>query len=274
MKIGGYRGSGNYSERTGGIGVGGGLGIGGVVLALVAMFFGVDPSVVLNTAGQMGTSSQPQQETSTPRDETGKFMSQVLASTEDVWTQIFRASGSEYPAPKMVRFEGGTRTACGMGQAAMGPFYCPGDQTVYIDSSFLRELSTRFRAPGDFAAAYVIAHEVGHHVQRVTGVMRQLEAARGRSSQREYNQMSVRIELQADCLAGVWGAHAARAGLLEPGDVEEGIAAAAAVGDDRLQKQSQGRVVPEAFTHGSSAQRVAAFRRGMETGNPSACETR
>lgn len=273
MKIGNYRTSGNYSERSGGVGVAGGLGIGGVVIALIAMFLGVDPSTVINVAEQAG-SSTPQQETKTPSDNTGKFMSQVLASTEDVWTQVFRASGTQYSPPKMVRFEGGTRTACGMGQAAMGPFYCPRDQTLYLDASFLRELSTRFRAPGDFAAAYVIAHEVGHHVQNVTGRMKQLEGAQGRASKQEYNRMSVGVELQADCLAGVWGAHAARANLLEPGDLEEGLAAAAAVGDDRLQKQTQGRVVPEAFTHGTSAQRVAAFKRGMTSGNPAACEVR
>jgi uncharacterized protein len=273
MKIGNYRTSGNYSERTGGVGLGGGLGIGGVVIALIAMFLGVDPSTVINMAEQAGP-SQPQQETRTPSDNTGKFMAQVLASTEDVWTQVFRSAGAQYSAPKMVRFEGGTRTACGMGQAAMGPFYCPRDQTVYLDASFLRELSTRFRAPGDFAAAYVIAHEVGHHVQNVTGRMQQLESAQGRTSKQEYNRMSVQVELQADCLAGVWGAHAAKANLLEPGDIEEGIAAAAAVGDDRLQKQTQGRVVPEAFTHGSSAQRVAAFRKGMESGSPAGCGIR
>jgi uncharacterized protein len=274
MKIGNYRTSGNYSERSGGLGAAGGLGIGGVVIALIAMFFGVDPSSVINIAEQARPST-PQQETRTPSDDTGKFMSQVLASTEDVWTQVFRQKGAQYAAPKMVRFEGGTRTACGMGQAAMGPFYCPRDQTLYIDTSFLRELSTRFKAPGDFAAAYVIAHEVGHHVQNVTGSMRQLEATRGRGSQQETNRASVRVELQADCLAGIWGAHAAKANLLEPGDVEEGLAAAAAVGDDRLQKQTQGRVVPEAFTHGTSAQRVAAFRHGMQSGgDPAACEMR
>jgi predicted metalloprotease len=273
MKIGNYRTSGNYSERSGGIGAAGGLGIGGVVIALIAMFLGVDPSTVINVAEQAAP-QKPQAETRTPSDDTGKFMSQVLASTEDVWTQVFQKAGAQYSPPKMVRFEGGTRTACGMGQAAMGPFYCPRDKTLYIDTTFLRELSTRFKAPGDFAAAYVIAHEVAHHVQNVTGAMQQMESARGRGSQQEANRASVRVELQADCLAGIWGAHAARANLLEPGDVDEGLAAAAAVGDDRLQQQTQGRVVPEAFTHGTSAQRVAAFKAGMKSGDPAACGLR
>jgi predicted metalloprotease len=172
-----------------------------------------------------------------------------------------------------VLYQQGTRTGCGVGQAAMGPFYCPNDQKLYIDLSFMNELQQRFHAPGDFAQAYVIAHEVGHHVQNQLGIMQQLESLRGRASKQDYNRASVRIELQADCFAGVWGHHAANANLLDPGDLEEGLAAAAAVGDDRLQRQAQGYVVPESFTHGSSAQRTRWFRRGMETGRIANCDT-
>ena len=277
MQLGGHRGSGNVVDRRG-LGVGGGLGIGGVVIALIAMFFGVDPAV-LNEITQGGAAPQQQQvqregAKGPPQDEMGRFVSQVLASTEDVWTEVFRANGRQYPEPKLVLFEGGTRTACGMGAAAMGPFYCPLDRSVYIDLSFYRDLQTRFRAPGDFAQAYVIAHEVGHHVQKTLGIMDQLERLRAQGASRaQYNQASVRVELQADCFAGVWAHHAGQRNLLSEGDVEEGLNAAAAIGDDRMQRQAQGRVVPESFTHGSSAQRVRWFKRGMESGRMGDCDT-
>jgi uncharacterized protein len=273
MKLGGHRGSGNVVDRRG-IGVGGGLGIGGVVIALIALFFGVDPSVVLNTANQVAPPpSQQEAPKGPPADEMGQFVSKVLASTEDVWQEVFRQAGSNYPEPKLVLFSDAVRSECGMGQSAMGPFYCPLDQSVYIDLSFFRDLQARFKAPGDFAQAYVIAHEVGHHVQKVTGIMSRMEQMRGRVSKAEYNQASVRLELQADCFAGVWAHHAGSRNLLDPGDLEEGLNAAAAIGDDRMQKQTQGRVVPESFTHGSSAQRVRWFKRGMDTGKVSECDT-
>jgi uncharacterized protein len=274
MKLGGHRGSGNLVDRRG-MAVGGGLGIGAVVIALIAMFFGVDPAVVLNTANEAAPRQTQEQAApkGPPTDEMGQFVSRVLASTEDVWQEVFRGAGSDYPEPKLVLFENAVRSACGMGQSAMGPFYCPLDQSVYIDLAFFRDLRTRFRAPGDFAQAYVIAHEVGHHVQKVTGIMTKVEQMRGRASKAEYNQASVRLELQADCFAGVWAHHMGNKDLLDPGDLEEGLNAAAAIGDDRLQKQTQGRVVPESFTHGSSAQRVRWFKRGMDSGKVSDCDT-
>ncbi len=278
MQLGGHRGSSNVSDRRGMGMVGGGLGIGGVVIALIAMFFGVDPAVLNEITQQAPGPQQQRMEREAPKgppqDAQGLFASQVLASTEDTWNAIFRANGRDYPEPKLVLFEGGTRTACGMGQSAMGPFYCPRDQSVYIDLSFFRDLQARFRAPGDFAQAYVIAHEVGHHVQKTLGIMDRLEQLRARSSSRaEVNQASVRLELQADCFAGIWAHHAGQKNLLSQGDIEEGLNAAAAIGDDRLQKQTQGRVVPEAFTHGSSAQRVRWFKRGMDSGKMSDCDT-
>ena len=277
MQLGDQRGSSNIEDRRGmGIGVGGGLGVGGVVIALIAYFLGIDPTPILN--GMQNTSTPQSQSVQapkhgTPTDPQGQFASKILASTEDVWTSLFRDMGRQYQPPTMVLYTQGTRTGCGIGQAAMGPFYCPNDQKLYIDLSFMKELATRFHAPGDFAQAYVIAHEVGHHVQNQLGIMQQLESLRGRASKQQYNQASVRIELQADCFAGVWGHHAANANLLDPGDLEEGLAAAAAVGDDRLQRQAQGYVVPESFTHGSSAQRTRWFRRGMETGRIQDCDT-
>jgi uncharacterized protein len=276
MQLGGQRGSDNIEDRRGmGVGVGGGLGVGGVVIALIAYFLGIDPTPILNgmqsAPTTQGTQQAPRQ--GAPSDEQGQFVSKVLGSTEDVWTSLFRAMNRQYRAPQLVLYTGGTRTACGVGQAAMGPFYCPNDQKLYIDLDFMKELQGRFHAPGDFAQAYVIAHEVGHHVQTQLGIMSQLESMRGRVSKQQYNEGSVRIELQADCLAGVWGHHAANAKLLDPGDLEEGLAAAAAVGDDRLQRQAKGYVVPESFTHGSSAQRTRWFRRGMETGRIQDCDT-
>ncbi len=278
MQLGDQRSSDNVEDRRGmGIGVGGGLGIGGVVIALIAMFMGVDPTTVLNTVQQVQEAS-PRADTreaprGAPTDQMGQFVSKVLGSTEDVWGQIFQKSGSTYTPPTLVLYSGAVRSACGLGQAAMGPFYCPGDQKLYIDLAFYEDLKRRFKAPGDFAQAYVIAHEVGHHVQNLTGTFRKLEASRGRVSQAEYNKTSVRMELQADCYAGVWGHYAAVKNQLDPGDVEEALNAATAIGDDRLQQQSQGRVVPDSFTHGSSAQRVRWFKRGMDSGRVADCDT-
>jgi predicted metalloprotease len=203
-----------------------------------------------------------------------RFVSKVLASTEDTWREIFRASGKQYQDPKLVLFSGSTPTACGTGQSAMGPFYCPGDQKVYIDLSFYRDLKTRFKAPGEFAQAYVIAHEVGHHVQHLLGISGKVQAQRQRVSEAEGNALSVKLELQADCFAGVWGKRTdTMKQVLEPGDLEQALTAAAAIGDDRLQQQSRGRIVPESFTHGSSAQRVQWFRRGFESGDVNQCNT-
>ena len=274
MDLDGQRASGNIEDRRG-IGLGGGLGIGGVVIAIIAAFFGFDPGQVLNTVNSVQESSpranQQAPREGVPEDATGQFVAKILGSTEDVWGDIFQKAGSRYRAPRLVLYTGGTRTACGMGQAAMGPFYCPNDQQVYLDVAFFNDLQRRFRAPGDFAEAYVIAHEIGHHVQTLTGGMRSMqEGGVGRSDR---NHASVRIELQADCYAGVWAYHAAQRGQVVPGDVEEAITAAAAVGDDRLQRQSQGYVVPESFTHGSSAQRVRWFKAGMESGRPKDCDT-
>jgi uncharacterized protein len=272
MDLGNQRPSGNVEDRRG-MGIGGGLGIGGIVVAVVAYFLGFDPGTALNVAQQVTT----QQDTRSapkgaPADEMGQFVSKVLGSTEDVWGTIFQRSKSQYRPPTLVLFDGQVRSACGMAQSATGPFYCPGDEKLYIDLAFFRDLQTRFRAPGDFARAYVIAHEVGHHVQKLTGNFRKLEAAQGRS-QAERNRVSVRMELQADCYAGVWGHQAGNMKQLDAGDIAEGLNAATAIGDDRLQKQSQGRVVPESFTHGSSEQRVRWFKRGLDTGRPQDCDT-
>jgi predicted metalloprotease len=255
------------------MGIGGGLGIGGVVLAIVAYFLGFDPSTVINVAEQVNTQRDTREAPKgAPADEAGQFVSRVLGSTEDVWTKIFQQSKGQYHPPTLVLFEGGVNSACGMAQSAMGPFYCPNDEKLYIDLTFFRDLQTRFRAPGDFAQAYVIAHEVGHHVQKVTGKFQQLEA-RGRGPQAGANQTSVRMELQADCYAGVWGHYAGTMKQLSAGDIEEALNAATAIGDDRLQKQTQGRVAPDAFTHGSSEQRVRWFKRGFDSGSPKDCDT-
>ncbi|TVO58538.1 KPN_02809 family neutral zinc metallopeptidase [Denitromonas halophila] len=251
------------------------IGVGTIVLALVAMYFGVDPSVVLNsglTGG--GVSGEAPAGAPPANDAEARFVSMVLADTETTWQTIFQQGGGRYVEPKLVLFTGATRTACGMGQAAMGPFYCPGDQKVYIDLAFYDELRTRFRAPGDFAQAYVIAHEVGHHVQNLLGISGKVQEARQRLSEAEGNQLSVRLELQADCFSGVWAHHADRARqVLEAGDIEEALGAAAAIGDDRLQKQAQGYAVPDSFTHGSSAQRVRWFKQGLGSGDLKSCDT-
>jgi predicted metalloprotease len=277
MQLGDQQASSNVEDRRGiGVGmVGGGLGVGGIVIALVAYFLGFDPGTAINVAEQVA----PQRETreapkGAPADEMGQFVSKVLGSTEAVWGKIFQQSKSQYRPPTLVLYDGLVRSACGMAQSAMGPFYCPEDEKLYIDLAFFRDLQTRFGAPGDFAQAYVIAHEVGHHVQKLTGTFQQMEAARGRASQAESNRNSVRMELQADCYAGVWGHYAGTMNQLDAGDIAEALNAATAIGDDRLQKQTQGRVVPESFTHGSSEQRVRWFKRGMDSGSPKDCDTR
>jgi predicted metalloprotease len=259
--------------------VGGGIGM--AVLALVVYLMGGDPTVVLNGGGQ----GQPVPEAGAPakagapgapaQDQMSQFVSVVLADTEDTWSAIFKQKfGRDYEDPKLVLFTGAVQSACGLAQSAMGPFYCPNDQAVYIDLAFYRELKDRFGAPGDFAQAYVIAHEVGHHVQNLLGTSDKVRAAQERSDKAGANALSVGLELQADCYAGVWGYHAQRArNILEPGDVDEALNAASAIGDDKLQKATRGYVVPESFTHGSSAQRQQWFRRGFESGNLDACDT-
>ena len=267
----------NVEDRRG-IGVGGiaGGGVGVVVIALIAMFFGVDPRVILQEAGQGPAPSGQQQAVPVDpaQDKLKDFVSVVLADTEDTWGEIFLRGGATYEKPKLVLFTGAVRSACGLAQSAVGPFYCPGDRKVYIDLEFYKMLEKRFGAPGEFAKAYVLAHEVGHHVQNLLGISGKVHAAMERSSRERANQLSVRQELQADCYAGIWANHANRSRhILEAGDVESGLNAAAAIGDDRLQKQAQGYVAPESFTHGSSAQRVQWFRRGLESGELSACDT-
>ncbi len=248
-----------------------------IVLALVAMYFGVDPRVVLQggmPGGGGGSVETTPYQPSAAENELAEFTSVVLADTEDSWKVLFQQMGKRYQQPKLVLYTGAVQSACGMGQAAMGPFYCPGDSKVYIDLSFFSDLKTRHGAPGDFAQAYVIAHEIGHHVQNQLGISRKVHAARMRLSKAEGNELSVRQELQADCLAGVWANHADRArSILERGDVEEALRAATQIGDDRLQRQAQGYVVPESFTHGTSEQRVRWFKRGLASGQPSTCDT-
>ena len=259
--------------------VGGGIGV--AVLALVVYLLGGDPTVILNSGGQ-GQPAPP--EAGAPanagapgaaQDQMSQFVSVILADTEDTWQAIFKQKfGRDYEDPKLVLFTGAVQSACGIAQSAMGPFYCPNDHNVYIDLAFYREMKERFGAPGDFAQAYVIAHEVGHHVQNLLGTSDKVQAAQQRSDKAGANALSVRLELQADCYAGVWGNHAQRArNILEPGDVDEALNAASAIGDDKLQKASRGYVVPESFTHGSSAQRQQWFRRGFESGNLEACDT-
>jgi hypothetical protein len=240
------------------------------------MFFGVDPRIILQGAGPAAPPPVQQRAgpAPSPNDAASQFVSKVLATTEDVWTDIFAKNGMKYRQPKLVLFDGAVQSACGFAQSAVGPFYCPADEKVYIDLSFYRDLATRFRAPGDFAQAYVLAHEVGHHVQNLLGIAEKVQGLKRRVNERQANDLSVRMELQADCLAGVWAARAnARARILEPGDVEEGIAAAAAVGDDRIQMATRGHVAPDSFTHGSAQQRVRWFRRGLESGDLAQCDT-
>ncbi|NNJ74133.1 MAG: neutral zinc metallopeptidase [Anderseniella sp.] len=255
---------------------GGGIGIGTIIiLGILGLVFGGNPLEMLGGGGlQQQTQQIPQtqqQQSPAANDEMGKFASKVLSTTERTWTRIFKENGREYEEPRMVLFSGYVQSACGAAQSAMGPFYCPRDKKIYIDLSFFRDMSTRLGASGDFAHAYVIAHEVGHHVQTLLGIAEKVTAARLRSSKTEANRLSVRMELQADCLAGVWARD--NKNILEQGDIEEGLNAATAIGDDRLQKRSQGYVVPESFTHGTSAQRVEWFKRGIQTGNISQCDT-
>jgi predicted metalloprotease len=254
-----------------------GGGIGTVVLVLLALWFGVDPSVVLQGADpgdSRSAPSVPQQRAPAGDEPLRDFVSVILADTEDTWAELFRQMGRQYQPPHLVLFSGAIKSACGFAEAAVGPFYCPGDRKVYIDLSFYRDLRDKIGAPGDFAQAYVIAHEVGHHVQNLLGIAGRIQEAQGKRSRTDANALQVKMELQADCLAGVWANNAQRSRqILESGDIEEGLNAAAAIGDDRLQRQAQGRVVPESFTHGSSAQRVRWFKRGIETGDPGQCDT-
>ncbi|HEY1305386.1 MAG TPA: neutral zinc metallopeptidase [Vicinamibacterales bacterium] len=274
MKWEGRAGSDNIEDRRGmggrQLAVGGGLG-GLILLLLVSALTGRNPADLIDT-GEPPTDGG-QYQAADPNDPQYKFVSVVLKDTEDTWGELFAQAGRTYERPALVLFNDATQSACGVGQSEMGPFYCPADRKVYLDLSFFRELDERFAAPGDFARAYVVAHEVGHHIQMLTGISQRLQTARERSGEREGNALSVRQELQADCYAGVFGYYEAKRGVLDPGDAEEGLRAAAAIGDDTLQRQTQGRIVPESFTHGSSAQRVAWFKRGLESGRVDACNT-
>ncbi len=259
----------NVEDRRGiggkGLAVGGGLG--SILLVVLALLFGGDPSQFLNQQPQTDPGAQQTRNVNPQEEELKQFSSTILASTEDVWNEILRQNGSKYREPTLTLFTEQVRSACGLAGSAVGPFYCPGDERVYLDLSFFQELRTRFRAPGDFAQAYVIAHEVGHHIQQLLGTMDKVHAAQQRMSETQANQLSVRLELQADFYAGVWAHYAQRRGLLEAGDLEEALRAATAIGDDQLQKQSQGYVVPDSFTHGTSEQRMRWFRKGFETGD-------
>ncbi len=269
----GGRESDNVDDRRGG--GGGGLlvggGIGTVVIAVIVMLLGGDPSQILNQSAptqqeQVAGSQAP--DGPQPDDAAASFTRKVLASTEDVWTKIFQQQGAQYQDPTLVMFRGVTSSGCGTAQEAMGPFYCPTDQKVYIDLSFYDELAQRFKAPGDFAMAYVVAHEIGHHVQNQLGIMDKVNQARQQMSEREYNKVSVRLELQADFFAGVWAHHAQGQSIsIDENDVESALTAANAIGDDKIQEETQGRVVPDAFTHGTSAQRVYWFKKGLKTGD-------
>jgi uncharacterized protein len=276
MRWGSGRRSDNIEDRRGmGVPLVAGGGIGTVVILLLALFFGLDPGAILNTEAPPPSSPTQAPSSASPSHDAQKdFVSVVLADTEDTWTELFRRMNREYRPPKLVLFRDAVQSACGMAGAAVGPFYCPPDHKVYLDLDFFRALSERFRAPGDFAQAYVIAHEVGHHVQALLGVTDKVAASRQRMARSEANALSVRVELQADCFAGVWAHHAnASRQLLEQGDLEEGLRAAAAIGDDRLQRQGQGRVAPDSFTHGTSEQRSRWFTRGFESGEPRRCDT-
>ena len=284
MKWEGNRESDNVEDRRSGGGGGGllggrSIGIGTIVIALVGgWIFGINPLTILSALSGGTPTAQVQQQGPAQRppadDKMASFVSTVLADTEDVWKVVFTQGGSTYQEPRLVLFRGATATACGQGQAAMGPFYCPADQKVYIDLGFYETLQKKLGAPGDFAQAYVIAHEVGHHVQNQLGITGKMDQMRGRVSKTEYNAMSVRLELQADCFAGLWAHHAQRArAILEQGDVEEAMNAAAKIGDDALQSGRGGAIVPESFTHGSSAQRARWFNNGLQQGNVKACDT-
>jgi predicted metalloprotease len=287
MKWEGNRESDNVEDRRGDSGSGGGgfslgggsLGLGGIAIALVASYFlGINPLTMINllSGGGQVAPTQPQAPAHKPPpdDQMARFVSTVLADTEDTWGELFRARGATYVRPKLVLFSGRTATACGTGQSATGPFYCPADQKVYIDLGFYQLMKQRFNVSGNFAQAYVIAHEVGHHVQNLMGISSKVEQARSRASEKQSNALSVRLELQADCFAGVWAYHANEARhIIENGDIEAALNAASAIGDDALQRQARGEVIPDSFTHGSSAQRVTWFKRGIEQGKISACNT-
>ena len=256
---------------------GGGIGI--LLLALVGMYFGIDPSMIMNIGGAIqqnepaGQSSQPYQATAEEQEQ-AEFVSVVLADTEDVWNQVFKENGMRYQEPSLIMFSGSVSSACGLAQAAMGPFYCPADQSVYIDLSFYKDLQDQLNSPGDFARAYVVAHEIGHHVQKLLGTSDKVNMARQRLSKKDFNKVSVRLELQADCFAGVWTNRADRMrGILESGDIQEAMNAASNIGDDRLQQQSKGYVTPDSFTHGTSAQRMHWFNQGYKSGDINQCNT-
>jgi len=282
MRWQGQRESQNIEDRRG-MGAarsGAGIGLGGLVLVLAVSFLtGTNPLTVLNLltgVREITGSAEPERSgpTGAPSDSLGKFAAVVLADTEDTWRALLPQMGRAYEDPQLVLFTGGVRSACGTASSAVGPFYCPGDHKVYLDLSFFQELARRLGAPGDFAQAYVIAHEVGHHVQNLLGIADKITRLQQRSSPAERNALSVRMELQADCFAGVWGYHAERnRQLIEPGDFEDGLHAAAAIGDDRLQQMREGYVQPESWTHGSSEQRVAWLRRGLQSGDPHVCDT-
>lgn len=278
MSTGGMGGGGGFRLPTGGRG--GGIGIGGlVVILLISWALGINPLTLLSGGDMYSDSgSQQQQQTGTrpqgqSSDETTAFVRTILAETEDTWGKIFQASGETYQKPTLVLFSGQVRSACGNATSASGPFYCPVDRKVYLDTDFFRELSQRFGASGDFAQAYVIAHEVGHHVQNLTGVLPEFNQRRQSMSERQANALSVKVELQADCYAGIWGKSTQQKGILEAGDLEEALNAAHQIGDDTLQKKTQGYVVPDSFNHGTSAQRVEWFRRGFDSGRVEDCDT-
>jgi len=272
-----YRGQGPAGGGTRSLGLKGG--VGGIILLLAAWYFGIDPAVVMGVLDGAAPPAAQQNEVVTappaaPRDELGEFISVVLADTEDSWTRIFSETGATYIPPKLRYFEGTTQSGCGAASAEVGPFYCPADSRVYIDLGFYRDLAVRFKAPGDFAQAYVIAHEVGHHVQNLLGIETQLRAAQKGRSAKQRNALQVRMELQADCFAGIWAHDAQRSrGILEAGDLEEALNAAQAIGDDMLQRQTTGTVMPDSFTHGTSAQRQRWFKIGFESGSLKKCDT-
>lgn len=269
MRWRGERQSENIEDRRGmsrgGMAIGGGLG--SIVIVVLALLFGADPRQLLEQLPAQGPATETSRPVNPADDERKQFVGVVLANTEDVWNEVFRQSGRDYQEPRLQLFDIQADSACGLAGSAVGPFYCPADQKVYIDLSFFRDLETRFNAPGDFAQAYVVAHEVGHHVQNLLGTMDRVNSFRGRVSEAQNNDLSVRLELQADFFAGVWAHYAQKKGSLEPGDIEEALGAASAVGDDRLQKETQGYVVPDSFTHGSSQQRIRWFRKGFESGD-------
>ena len=282
MRWQGQRESENVEDRRGlgpaSIGGVGGLGIGGIVLVLAVSYFtGINPLALIDLMSGVQTTTQAPIEsvpTGPVKDEIGRFASTVLADTEETWEHLLPKQGRPYENPRLVLFTGAVHSACGATTSAVGPFYCPQDQKLYLDLSFFTDMSQRLGAPGDFAQAYVIAHEVGHHVQNLLGIAEKVTRLQHQSAEAEGNALSVRMELQADCLAGVWGYHANRErGLIEPGDFEEGLAAAAAIGDDRLQKMSRGYVQPESWTHGSSQQRKTWLRKGLDSGDPNVCDT-